>query len=398
MLETIRQFAEEQLAARGEANDVRAAHALYFAGREADMLAIWDSPRQREAYDWFATELANLRTAFRWAADQKDLDSAAAIVTLAGWFGILVENFEPVTWAEEIIEPLQAKNHPRLVSSCAVASVCYMFGRADDALRYNGIAESVMHDDSVAAPFGLEALWLGAVYSAIDEPDRYIAHYRRQMELGRDPFELSRACVVIALLSAGRDGEAQSLADGLVEAAERTDNPYAISFALLAFAMASSMKNPLGVIDSLRRGLVIAQESGNKANVSYLAMTLAMTLGRVEGDQSGPLDNLRLAIGNYFDAGSIAQIRAALGLFMTLLDRRGDYEPAAIIGGFASVSPTAAPSVAEFNEGIPHLREVLGEETYGRLAHKGEAMTMAAMVSYAYEQIDRVRGELEQLP
>ncbi|HEV7850890.1 MAG TPA: hypothetical protein VGP27_05940 [Mycobacterium sp.] len=94
MLETIRQFAEEQLAARGEANDVRAAHALYFAGREADMLAIWDSPRQREAYDWFATELANLRTAFRWAADQKDLDSAAAIVTLAGWFGILVENFE----------------------------------------------------------------------------------------------------------------------------------------------------------------------------------------------------------------------------------------------------------------------------------------------------------------
>jgi hypothetical protein len=273
-----------------------------------------------------------------------------------------------------------------------------MFGRADDALRYNGIAESVMHDDSVAAPFGLEALWLGAVYSALDEPDRYIAHYRRQMEQGRDPFELSRACVVIALLSAGRDAEAQSLADGLVEAAERTDNPYAISFALLAFAMASSMKDPLGVIDSLRRGLVTAQESGNKANVSYLAMTLAMTLGRVEGDQSGPLDNIRLAIGNYFDAGSTAQIRAALGLFMTLLDRRGDYEPAAVIGGFASVSPTAAPSVAEFNEGIQHLREVLGEETYGRLAHKGEAMTMAAMVSYAYEQIDRVRGELEQLP
>jgi hypothetical protein len=25
-------------------------------------------------------------------------------------------------------------------------------------------------------------------------------------------------------------------------------------------------------------------------------------------------------------------------------------------------------------------------------------MTMAAVVSYAYEQIDRVRGELEQLP
>ena len=56
MLETIRQFAEEQLVARGEAAEVRAAHARYFAGREDDILALWDSPRQREAYQWFTSE------------------------------------------------------------------------------------------------------------------------------------------------------------------------------------------------------------------------------------------------------------------------------------------------------------------------------------------------------
>ncbi|MGB8792401.1 MAG: adenylate/guanylate cyclase domain-containing protein, partial [Mycobacterium sp.] len=59
MLETIRQFAEEQLVARGEASEIRAAHSRYFAGREADIMARWDSPRQREAYDWFTIELAN---------------------------------------------------------------------------------------------------------------------------------------------------------------------------------------------------------------------------------------------------------------------------------------------------------------------------------------------------
>ena len=74
MLETIRQFAEDQLVARGEASEIRAAHSRYFAGREADILALWDSPRQQEAYDWFTIELANLRTAFRWAADQGDLE------------------------------------------------------------------------------------------------------------------------------------------------------------------------------------------------------------------------------------------------------------------------------------------------------------------------------------
>ena len=88
MLETIRQFAEEQLVARGEASEIRAAHSRYFAGREADILALWDSPRQREAYDWFAIELANLRTAFRWAADQGDLDVAATIASYVGWLGV----------------------------------------------------------------------------------------------------------------------------------------------------------------------------------------------------------------------------------------------------------------------------------------------------------------------
>ena len=91
MLETIRQFAEEQLVARGEASEIRAAHSRYFAGREADIMALWDSPRQREAYDWFTVELANLRTAFRWAADQGDLDVAATIASYAGLLGVWVQ-------------------------------------------------------------------------------------------------------------------------------------------------------------------------------------------------------------------------------------------------------------------------------------------------------------------
>src|ERR1700688_3582132 len=108
MLETIRQFAEDQLVARGEASESRTAHSRYFAGREADILALWDSPRQRQAYDWFTLELANLRTAFRWAADHGDLDIAATIATYAGFLGYLVENYEPIAWAEELIEPARA--------------------------------------------------------------------------------------------------------------------------------------------------------------------------------------------------------------------------------------------------------------------------------------------------
>ena len=68
-----RVVAEEQLVVFGEADTVRDAHARYFAAREPDVMALWDSPRQREAYAWLALELANLRAAFRWAADTGDL-------------------------------------------------------------------------------------------------------------------------------------------------------------------------------------------------------------------------------------------------------------------------------------------------------------------------------------
>ena len=58
MLETIRQFAEEQLVPSGAATEARTAHARYFAGREADIVSLWDSPRQPEAYAWFTIERA----------------------------------------------------------------------------------------------------------------------------------------------------------------------------------------------------------------------------------------------------------------------------------------------------------------------------------------------------
>jgi hypothetical protein len=45
---------------------------------------------------------------------------------------------------------------------------------------------------------------------------------------------------------------------------------------------------------------------------------------------------------------------------------------------------------------VAHLRDVLGDQTYESLARKGETMTIAAMATYAYDQIDQARTELEQ--
>ncbi len=398
MLETIRQFAEEQLVAHGAATEVRTAHARHFAAKEADIMALWAGPRQRDAYDWFGTESANLRAAFRWAADERDLDAAAAIAALSGLLGVLLENLEPVAWAEELFESAQAVDHPRLVDVCAIATLCYMLGRIDDALAYSDGGREAMERGVGGVPIGLTELWLGAVFSAIGEPERYVEFYRDHLTRCQDTYGLIRACVAVALANAGRADEARSVATGVIEAAEATHNPYVVSFALLCYGMAWSAEDPHRALDALRRGMAIAQESGNRSNETYMAMTLAMTLSRIEAGSTNPLvelDNIILAIRNYSGADNVGQLRAALGLLTTFLDRHEHYEPAAVVAGFACVAPTAAAMVADFRTAISHVRHVLGDQAYESLARTGQTMTTAEMAKYACDQIERARAELK---
>jgi hypothetical protein len=193
---------------------------------------------------------------------------------------------------------------------------------------------------------------------------------------------------------AGSDGEAMDSADGLIGAAEATANPLFLALALTAYGIAFRDADPVGALNAHRRGLVIAQDSGNRNNASGLAVFLAR-LETEHGDTVSAFDHLTLAIRNYHNAGDTTTIRIPLAALATLFDRLGRNEPAATIVGFA-LSPIAAAGVPEINTVIIHLRDVLGEATYETLAREGETMTTAAMVTYAYDQINQARTELER--
>ena len=253
MLETIRQFAEEQLAATGAATEARTAHARYFAGREADILAVWDSPRQRAAYDWFTVELANLRTAFRWAADHGDLDAAATYAIL----GAVVDNYEPIAWAEELIEPARAVDHPRLATLYVLAAQCWRPGRIVAAVGYADTGQTVIGSGG-QVPFGQEGV-LGVVYLVIGQPERLAEWCRAQLARGHDTHTFTRAYLVFALAAAGAGEEARTATNGLVDAAEATHNPYVLSFALWTYGYAFRDADPVPALEALRRGLVIAK-------------------------------------------------------------------------------------------------------------------------------------------
>jgi predicted ATPase len=391
MLETIRQFAEEQLVASGEGEKARAAHARYFAGREADIMDLWDSPQQREAYTWFTAELANLRTAFRWAADQGDLDVAVGIATYAAILGYMTENYEPTTWVEEVVQSARAVDHPRLAFLYAMASVCWMTGRVEAAVAYTSACESVLNSGHCELPFGVDGL-IGSVYLAIGQPERYVELSRGQLARGRGANPMARASLVLALAVAGTHDEARSAAAGLVDAAEAFRNPSALSLALLACGYVFRDADPVRALADLRRGLLIAQANGQRTYVTHLATSLAR-LEANSGDPLAALDYLTLAIRNYHDSGNIIQAHGSLRILAACLHRVERYESAATIAGFArsDLSETVMPEV---NAAIVHVRQILGDASYESLARKGKGMTTAAALEYAYDQIHQARVAL----
>jgi hypothetical protein len=392
MLETIRQFSEEQLVVDGLANESRAAHSRYFASREADVLALWDSPRQRDAYAWFSVELPNLRVAFRWAADHGDLDSAAAIVFYTTVLGFWVEQNEPTAWAEELIEPAKAVDNPRLAQLYVMAAECYAAGRIEESHGYAEAAQRAIAGGRFDhVPYDAEC-WLGGAYIMRGQPESWVQLCRNMIARELRPHFHAQSNLVVALTFAGDYEGAIAASEGLLLAADAIENPHMVSYALAAYGFAFRDADPVAAYEVLRRGMRIALESGNRRDESIVAVSLSR-LAASHGDPADAFDYLHLGIRNQYDSGSLAIISSPLAILTALLDRLGHHEPAATISGFAA-TPFARTSFPEINTAITHLREVLGDQAYETLARVGKNMTTAGIATYALDQIDRARAGL----
>jgi hypothetical protein len=170
-------------------------------------------------------------------------------------------------------------------------------------------------------------------------------------------------------------------------------NPWSQSLALLAYGTAFSATDPVRARDALRRGLVIAQDSGNGNIESLLANGVSRLEAAKYGDPLAALDYSMLVIRNFNNAGNTILILSPLSHLAALFDRLGRYEPAATIAGFA-VHPFT--TFREMKTAIAHLRDLLGDQKYESLARKGGTMTTAEIVAYVFDQINQARTELEQ--
>jgi tetratricopeptide (TPR) repeat protein len=358
------------------------------------MLAQWDSPRQRETYAWFTVEKANLRSAFRYAADHGDLESGAAITSYAALLGYWVQQYEPTAWAEELIDRAKAVDHPRLAQLYIIAALCFMTGRIDDFLRYTDAAEVAINSGRYdAVPVVHEAV-LGGGYLTTVPPEQCVQWCRNVIARNPDDHRYVLPNLVFALEFAGAHDEAVALSEELLNAIDDITNPALQCAVLMDYGYTHGKTEPAGAYDALRRALVIAQSNGDRQLESSVALNLSSVAANY-ADPEDALEFVALAIGTYCESGSFGLVSGPMGILVALLDRLGHYEPAATISAFF-VTPISQATYPEINTAVEHLREVLGEAAYGSLAQSGASMTDSAKAKYALDQIARVRAELAQ--
>src|SRR5688500_18207157 len=162
MLETVREFGLERLAASGEETATRTAHAAWCLARA--------EPAYREAFApdsmrWFNAELDNLRAALDWFAATGESAAGLRLATALSWFwsqhGLVREARR---WLERFLaEGIDLPPSVRSAALPAAGHMAFRFGEYELAAAYatEALPLARQHDDPLVLYWTLGLL--GAV-------------------------------------------------------------------------------------------------------------------------------------------------------------------------------------------------------------------------------------------
>jgi predicted ATPase/DNA-binding CsgD family transcriptional regulator len=394
LFDTIRAFADERLAETDDHAGTRDRHAAYLAGEAVRRWERWNGPEWRAQVDWVQTELANLRSAYRWSLARDDAETATDIAAHAALMGFSVELFETIGWAEAVLPAAVTADVRRLPRLYAAAGYACFVGRAEVA------TVNAHRATELEARQGYESCEPG--YAAFIEAlgQVYCGHLDRYIELTREVAALPGpgraygiAAYVDGLQSAGRLEEALPLTGPALAAARDLGNPYWLTYTLWIVGLAVAKADPQRALQTWDEAVAYVGEHDVRFFEGFLARDAAL-LHTSDGQLETALSLFGTSVEAFVRSGAVAQLVISLASLPALFERLD--RPAVARTLLAAMaredgSMHHVPGLADLGE---RLDGRLGQESAERYAAAGGAMDLRDAASYALHQIELARRAL----
>jgi predicted ATPase/class 3 adenylate cyclase/DNA-binding CsgD family transcriptional regulator len=330
MLETIRFFARQRLLDAGEAGSCRDRHLQWYRSVVEHHGARFEGRDARSAVEAIDRDLAEVRGALEWAADQDRADDVLAMTATLGWYWIWKGiTGEALSWIERA-EALPSDPSPGTGAMAAwVAFLLSVHHRAGEQAERRG--EAALAAARRSGDEGLEGrtlVHLGAHRSfrhgSASRP--MIAEGIALCERAGDGFwaAMGEANLALCLQFGGRHGLALEHLDRAAAAASRLQSPQLWSEVIARRAFADFA---LGDLHAVTRAAARARDLAvglTERDMLAVPLTFDAIVQVMRGDAEGPLAALEQLHGEYIrdqEYQHLAGITAACAVACIALDQ-----------------------------------------------------------------------------
>jgi predicted ATPase/DNA-binding NarL/FixJ family response regulator len=399
LLETIREFALEQLAQSGELESARRAHAEFFLGLVEQIEPHLSGDDQRRWLDRLDDELNNLRAALQWAITY----AAPIAVRLSGalqrfWYARSYLR-EGIGWLEAALDAEgMAPDVERLKALRGAALLATALARLDEAEGHCREALALARrigDDAAASavlqPLAVILSWRGRYAEARTTIAESVALSRRD----DDPVSAAIARAYqghISFFAADYEAARLALREAR-EALHACHHAWGLAFASYGAGLVELMTGNIARAQALlATALELDRSMGNRRGMIRSLWGLG-TIARLQGNAATASTRLAQSLTLAHELGDAWSVGMALEAVASLLIDTGRPEEAARTFGLAAAlrealgTPLIAAIATQHERSIQELRRLLGWQALAALLDEGRSLT-----------VERVLQSIDDMP
>jgi predicted ATPase/DNA-binding SARP family transcriptional activator len=397
LLETLRDFARQRLAERGEMDVWRRRHAAHYAEVAEEIGQALLGPDELVWRPRLRAELDNLRAAVAWATDAQHSDDAELGLRIVAALAYQAMVYSPAgvgAWAERALA--RADMSPRRGEVYAAAAWSAWNSAGFAVAKERALTALESGPTPAAATLAFIVVVFGSTIGTDSSEALGFLARAQQLVPGLGGVTVNDVNVhgslsYFASLSGDR-GTAREEAETALRIARQLGNPSAIAVELSVLATAVANEEP-------DRALHLWEESASLTRAGAADTVFGQTLGlialsRARTDPIGALETLREAVTYCHHGGLPGEMARTLDRGFRVLTRVGHPEAAAVLVGVLT-GPLATPNLIpayEARDGLAamdELRARLGPDEYERAVQRGASMSYEEMVGFTLAELDR---------